>query len=637
MVKKKKKKWLIAAIIIVVLAVIFALTAKKKPQVEYTTVELKKGTMIQTVSEVGTIKANKEMELNFAAAGAVNRIAVKVGELVKKGQILAELDLSSLAIKEKEASSSLEVAAANLNKLLKGATTQDIAIAEAQANQARTSYKAALTDLDKTKALVTENLKQAAKKLADLESADSSNVTPLEQAVSTAQTNLDNVKSNSQQTVNNSRDSLLTTAAAKISSANSALDYVNRLLDDDDLEKVFSVKNYASLNDTKKYYDAAAPLKIEANNALLAAQAEASENNLKSLTAAVLAYLNDVYKTLNSCFSSLENSVVSSVVSQTILDSYKTNISTNLTVVNTGVSAIQTADYTYRDAVLAYKNNVAVATDTLSAAQVNLTDALQSARNAYNSAKLNGESQQTTAEAKAEAAREAWSVADKQLAKIKSPARTEDIALTRAQLDQAQSNLDLIRKQETDSQIIAPIDGQVSKINYEIGEQVGTKAALAMLTENNFEVEVDISEADISKVKMSDQAIITFDAFGEARKFSGSVYSIEPASTIIQDVIYYKVKINLTDAPENLKDLKAGMTANAIITTNRKDDIFMIPARAIVDKNGAGKFVRVLETGDVLREIKVETGLSGNEGMLEINGDGLAEGQKIVTFVKTLK
>jgi RND family efflux transporter MFP subunit len=429
----------------------------------------------------------------------------------------------------------------------------------------------------------------------------------------------------------------LTTAAAKISSANSALDYVNRLLDDDDLEKVFSVKNYASLNDTKKYYDAAAPLKIEANNALLAAQAEASENNLKSLTAAVLAYLNDVYKTLNSCFSSLENSVVSSVVSQTILDSYKTNISTNLTVVNTGVSAIQTADYTYRDAVLAYKNNVAVATDTLSAAQVNLTDALQSARNAYNSAKLNGESQQTTAEAKAEAAREAWSVADKQLAKIKSPARTEDIALTRAQLDQAQSNLDLIRKQETDSQIIAPIDGQVSKINYEIGEQVGTKAALAMLTENNFEVEVDISEADISKVKMSDQAIITFDAFGEARKFSGSVYSIEPASTIIQDVIYYKVKINLTDAPENLKDLKAGMTANAIITTNRKDDIFMIPARAIVDKNGAGKFVRVLETGDVLREIKVETGLSGNEGMLEINGDGLAEGQKIVTFVKTLK
>jgi RND family efflux transporter MFP subunit len=494
-----------------------------------------------------------------------------------------------------------------------------------------------LADLEKTKALVAENLRQAAKKLADLESADSSNITPLEQAVSTAQTNLDNVKSNSQQTVNNSRDSLLTTAAAKISSANSALDYVNRLLDDDDLEKVFSVKNYASLNDTKKYYDAAAPLKIAANNALLAAQAEASEDNLKSLTVTVLAYLNDVYKTLNSCFSSLENSVVSSLVSQTILDSYKTNIGTNLTVVNTGVSAIQTADYTYRDAVLAYKNNVAVATDTLSAAQVNLTDALQSARNAYNSAKLNGESQQTTAEAKAEAAREAWSVADKQLVKIKSPARSEDIALTKAQLDQAQSNLDLIRKQESDSQVIAPIDGQVSKINYEIGEQVGTKAALAMLTENNFEVEVDISEADISKVKMSDQAIITFDAFGEGRKFSGSVYSIEPASTVIQDVIYYKVKMNLTDAPENLKDLKAGMTANAIITTNRKENIFMIPSRAIVDKNGAGKFVRVLEAGDVLREIKVETGLSGNEGMLEISGDGLAEGQKIVTFVKTLK
>lgn len=632
----KKKKWLIiTAIILAIIASFFIF--KKKPQNEYTIVDLKKGTLIQTVTEVGTVKASQELELNFALSGQVNKITAKVGDLVKKDTVLMELDLNSLILKEKEAASSFDVAQANLNKLLKGATAQDIAISAAQEAQAKSAYSSAENDLAKALEVSAENLSQAAKKLADLESSSASDVTPLEQAVATAQTNLANAKISAQQTIDNSRDSLLNTADAKISIANSALDYINRLLNDADLKNTFGVKeDSTTLLNTKNDYALALDAKVPAAVTLLTAKAFTTEANLKNLVSLTLAYLEITNQTANNCFKSLENTVVSSVLPQATLDAYKTNVSANLSAVSTGVSAIQSADYAFRNALISYNTDVAAATDALSSAQVNLDDALKNARNTYNSAKLTGESQVAAAQSKLSAAKQAWNIAQKQLISLKTPARSEDIDLTRAQLAQAQANLDLIKKQESESQIIAPIDGQISKINYEIGEQVSSKAALTMLTENNFEIEVDISEADISKVKLNDSVVIDFDAFGETRKFSGAVYFIEPAATVISDITYYKVKISLTDTGANLQDVKAGMTANVTITTNKKDDVWLVPARAVIDKNGSGKIVRVLTDGSKVQEISVTTGISGNDGLIEINGDGLAAGQKIVTFIKVV-
>ncbi|MFA5886527.1 MAG: efflux RND transporter periplasmic adaptor subunit [Patescibacteria group bacterium] len=632
--KNHKKRWIIIISLVLVLGLVIFFLLRKKTTVDYTTVELKKGTLIQTVAEVGTVKANKELELNFSLSGRINKITTKVGELVKKGQILMELDLSSLLLKEKEASSNLEVAQANLNKLLKGATPQELAILDAQVSQARVAYESASNDLDKTEAVAKENLTQAAKSLADLESNSEIDVTPQEQAILTAENNLANVKSSSQQTLDNSRNNTLIVADAKMAIANTALDYVSRLLNDNDLKSTFSVLDGANLNSTKVSYNAGLVLKAQLTSVLAIAKKDPSEENLRALSSGALAYLNGVYQAVSYCFKALEATVVSSYLSQTTLDLYKSNVSANLSALSAGISVVQEADYSLTNSLLAYKNNVATATDSLSAAKVNLNNAIKLARNSYNSTKLSGESQVADAKARMAAAREAWSVAYKQLTKIKTSARVEDIELSRAQLAQAQANLDLIKKQESDSQIIAPIDGQVSKINYEIGEQVGTLAALTMLTENNFEIEVDISESDISKIKLQDPVAITFDAFGEVRQFKGQIYFIEPASTVIQGVIYYKVKILLVDSPENLVDIKAGMTANTTIMTNKKEDIFMVPARAVIDKNGAGKFIRLLENGQV-REISVVVGISGNDGLLEIKGDGLSAGQAVITFVNT--
>jgi len=372
------------------------------------------------------------------------------------------------------------------------------------------------------------------------------------------------------------------------------------------------------LANTQNYYSQSLILKTAAVNDSAAARSNPTDANLNKMVQSSFDYLNGTFQTMNNLFSVLENSIISSTfLSQTSLETFKANVNSQVGIINTGISTLQTADHTLKSSIVA------------------LSDAVKAAQNSLNSAQIAGRQQLASAQSRVDTGREAWDVAQKQLAQIKAPGRVEDVVLASAQVSQAGANLNLIKKQMADNIISAPMDGQIININYEIGEQVNSaKAVIVMLTENNFEVEVDISESDISKIKINNSVAVTFDAFGENRKFQGVVYFIEPASTVIQDVIYYKVKIKFTDDAAALTDIKSGMTANVIITTNSKDGVLSVPARAVLEKTGAGKYIRVLRTGNQVEEIPVSIGLSGNEGMIEVLADQLKEGEAIVTFVK---
>jgi RND family efflux transporter MFP subunit len=226
-------------------------------------------------------------------------------------------------------------------------------------------------------------------------------------------------------------------------------------------------------------------------------------------------------------------------------------------------------------------------------------------------------------------------VAKSELKRLQSPARSEDVQLARAQLSQAQSSLDLISKQIEDNIIKAPISGQVSEVNYEVGEQVSpNKAVFNLLTANDFEIEVDISEADINKIKVTNKVEISFDAFSSDEKFSGAVASISPAETVISEVIYYQVKIQLLDSNSPyFKQIKPGMTANADIVTAELSDVIAIPSRSIIDRNGEGKFVKIMENGEV-KELRVETGLRGDDGLIEVK-TGLEADIELITYIES--
>ena len=82
----------------------------------------------------------------------------------------------------------------------------------------------------------------------------------------------------------------------------------------------------------------------------------------------------------------------------------------------------------------------------------------------------------------------------------------------------------------------------------------------------NLHVEADVSEANIASVQTGQSVDVTFDALGPDRHFSGTVLTVNPASTVVSGVVDYLVKASLPNIP----DIKPGMTANMTILVGAK-------------------------------------------------------------------
>jgi len=150
--------------------------------------------------------------------------------------------------------------------------------------------------------------------------------------------------------------------------------------------------------------------------------------------------------------------------------------------------------------------------------------------------------------------------------------------------------------------IYSPADGTISVLNVELGERVlGTQQMagtelLRVANLNNMEVEVDVNENDIVKIKIGDEANVEVDAYLK-KKFKGTVTSISnsASSTLTSDqVTNFKVKVRilkesyqdlLEGKPSAYSPFRPGMTATVDIITTTKANVLAVPISSVVVKS----------------------------------------------------
>ena len=95
---KTLKKIGIAIVVIAVLAVAAFLILRKseKPQMKYKTAEIHRGSIVNTVTATGTIEPIVQVEVGTQVSGIINHIYVDYNSVVKKGEVIAELDKTTL-------------------------------------------------------------------------------------------------------------------------------------------------------------------------------------------------------------------------------------------------------------------------------------------------------------------------------------------------------------------------------------------------------------------------------------------------------------------------------------------------------------------------------------------------------------
>lgn len=237
-------------------------------------------------------------------------------------------------------------------------------------------------------------------------------------------------------------------------------------------------------------------------------------------------------------------------------------------------------------------------------------------------------------------------------------AAAAQIKLARANLDAAEINL---RK----TKIRSPIDGVVLYRSVEPGQTVAASLQTPVLFTlardlTKMELEIDIDEADVSRVREGQKATFTVDAFPE-RRFAAVVESIHNLSTVVDNVVTYRAVLAVDNADLLLRP---GMTATVSIVTAERTDALLIPNAALrftppskIQRNRqVPRFLRigrqqnarhqrrdahptresvvwVLRAGEPV-QISVEIGMTDGD-WTEVVGGALEAGDEVLTDVAT--
>ena len=174
-------------------------------------------------------------------------------------------------------------------------------------------------------------------------------------------------------------------------------------------------------------------------------------------------------------------------------------------------------------------------------------------------------------------------------------------------------------------EIVAPISGVVTQMDAKIGQIASPNTPLvSIISENNYEVDAFVPETDIGKIAVSDPVSMTFDAF-PGQTFTGSVFYIDPAETVNQGVVDYKIKVSVKDQTQ----LKSGLTANLDIQAVKKDNVFILPQYAVL-QNDQGTFVEVTKNGKVEND-PVTLGIQDQNGNVEVVS-GVTLGEQVINI-----
>lgn len=216
-------------------------------------------------------------------------------------------------------------------------------------------------------------------------------------------------------------------------------------------------------------------------------------------------------------------------------------------------------------------------------------------------------------------------VAERNLAlKIAGPTSFQ-IESASARIESARAAVNAVKAEIRKGQIISPINGTIGKIDIVRGEAVTTgREAVTIISDNRFEIETHIPEADIAKIKVHNPAKITLDAYGSEVIFDGSVTSIDLGETIVGGVTFYRAVVQFSAEDERIKP---GMTANIDVMGDSTGKVIAVPRRAIISDNDR-QFLNIWQEGNIIKT-EVTTGFRSSDGFVEITS-GLSEGNKVL-------
>lgn len=198
-----------------------------------------------------------------------------------------------------------------------------------------------------------------------------------------------------------------------------------------------------------------------------------------------------------------------------------------------------------------------------------------------------------------------------------------DIEKTKRKIDVTKLEIKELEKeqQRAGTLITSPINGIVTKVNLERGMTVSpTNPSFIISDLSELKIEINVSEYDISKVKVGQLVEINSDAIGDGTLF-GEVEKIAPVATRIASG-----QVNETVVPVTIKvdgtheGVKPGFSVRTRIVSEQKENVIIVPFDTIVSEQNGAKIVWIVTPDNILKRVEVQTGIESDFEIEIISG-----------------
>lgn len=194
----------------------------------------------------------------------------------------------------------------------------------------------------------------------------------------------------------------------------------------------------------------------------------------------------------------------------------------------------------------------------------------------------------------------------------------------------AKSNYEKAVSDVQDTIITTPIDGYIIGEPTPVGQTISSgisepQVIMSVATLDDMQIETMVDESDIGLVKVGQNVKFTVDAFPE-ETFTGKVRLISRAAETENNVIYYKVYVDVDDAKGKLLPT---MTARTDIIVDTAENVLMVPLNCL-NRDGKRTYVSIYDAKTkTSRDVDVKVGLS-NDNEIAVASSELKAGDVVL-------
>ncbi len=635
---RQKKRWALW-VLIVVIGIGYGVWTKRFTQEESadffsTEYEVQTGEISTNLSLAGTTKFANAQKLTFVQQGKVTSVKVKVGDQVKKGQVLASISTDKLDTTLERNKRDLNAKKRAYEKKLKDADSGlDLLKAQAEYDQKlleQTLLPQKQTSETETAQIAVENAKQ---NLKDQEKAlkDLQDDYAIMYGTWKNTQNSDLGLSKTAIERNQKFEAYVREFKIQALSLQSILDGYDRVMQE--TKKFLNPEDYTHVyigaddqilrgKSVSQFYELQKQV-----NVLEDLYAQYSKIPVASLTEGKILEGYQVFKTIwdqlsqwgTLNYNMVMKSVPSGKVDKTAIAGYAKTLGTDIesegyalknkymTTVAKLKEDMNSDSGSDQESMQTKINKAKIALQDSKLKLQNAQEELMSLKTKQQIAKLTAESDLKTAKNKL----------DDLMDKVEI---SEELQAAKDALESAQEEIKTTLKQYEDYQIIANFDGLVTYVEMLVWDSISssnnsssTEKYIYVETPNLLQVTLDVDQIDIVKISVWMPVQVVLDALSD-QTFTGVISEIDTMS----ESSSYKASVVFQKHSDDQKVL-GGMSASVKVTLEQATDTIIVPSPAIADNVNGEKIVRLKKWDQRVDQV-VEIGISDDANTQILSG-----------------